>query len=195
MFEEDKIDLDFTSLLDVLFIILFFFIMFSSFDSEQEMKKALGEVQVLKDETEIALADAETAKVQAEEELEDIKLSSERQGQNVQALMDFSRGRNVKLILSKHDNDWSITIKSGEDEVSSFSYSSDEDFSEQLAEEIIDLNYDNDDTILCELIYDASLSGSRRIYSDVNETIREIKKSYPHFYLSETDMSIVSEVE
>ena len=35
--------IDFTSLLDVTLIIIFFFIMFSTFDTDNEKKKAVGE--------------------------------------------------------------------------------------------------------------------------------------------------------
>ncbi len=170
--------LDFTSLLDVILIILFFFIMFSSMESDTKTKTAMAEAQAISDEAEYKLAEAEELKAQAEQELAELMDANERQGQDISAIFEFSKGQNFKFLLKPDGKSWTVYVKKGDELQTKI---------EQLVEAA---GVSADDTFLCELIYDASLAGSRNSYRVISGVFDRLKVKYTHFFLSETDTSV-----
>ena len=113
-----QIILDFTSLLDVIMIILFFFIIFSNLetdnlkkdleDKQQQVSAELEEAKAKNDKADELLGEAQEKNEQADKRLEEADSAVDRSGENTDAIMDFSENKNLKLHLDMSgENGWS----------------------------------------------------------------------------------------
>ena len=113
--------LDFTSLLDVTLIVIFFFVLFSHLDSQENKNRTDTKVQ----ELEIAIQNAEAREEEANElakqlesEISIVKEYSDRQASNVSEMLEFNRSENVKIILDMNSDDWSVRVIKGDSVIS-----------------------------------------------------------------------------
>ena len=105
--------LDFTPLLDVTLILLFFFLLFSTFEVESAKAELNNQVEAAEKQMQEANSKYEEANALAEqlkEDLEIVENASNRQASNIEALLEFNRGANVKLILSMKDGNATVKI-------------------------------------------------------------------------------------
>ncbi len=182
--------LDFTSLLDVTLILLFFFVMFSHFDSVSSNKKVKEAEQAAKvriEEAALREEEADRLSQKLENELKIVTEASERNGSNVSELLAYNRDRNLKILMDEEDGGYSLRIIT-EGEVKSV-LSVKEGMSGELKSVIAETGYDTDDTILCEYIFDGSAAGSRQAYIAVTEGLGLLSEEYRYLYISETDLS------
>ena len=187
--------LDFTSLLDVTLIIIFFFVLFSHLESEEN--KAATEDAVAKLEQEIVIAEtrereAEELAIQLQEALDVVKSSDERNGENIEALVDYIMGTNLKMYLDvESSRNWKIRIVKGKEVLCTVNQSDD------IANEIIYIfqqnGYTKEDTILCELVFDATVPGSASASRMTEKVLSQIKEEYKYLFVSKTDTSIGEE--
>ena len=200
-----EIILDFTSLLDVIMIILFFFILFSHLETE-DAKIALQAAQQSaiqrEEEAEQKLEDAdrllEEAKKkeqQAEEKLNEAELAGERQGENVEGITDFSRNLNirVKLKMISGSNNWSLLVYKGEQQIAEVSKGDINSMSQSFLQALSDMGCAKDDTLLCVYVYDAAQAGTASADRDIQKVFDEVKGQYKHFFYSELDTSLFGE--
>ena len=121
-----QIILDFTSLLDVIMIILFFFIIFSSLetdnlkkdleDKQQQVSAELEEAKAKNDKADELLGEAQEKNEQADKRLEEANSAVDRSGENTDAIMDFSENKNLKLHLDMSgENGWTLKFAKGEE--------------------------------------------------------------------------------
>lgn len=186
--------LDFTSLLDVTLIVIFFFVLFSHLDSQENKARTDEKVQELK----IAIREAEDREMEAEvlvKELENeitiVEEYNERWASNAQEMLEFNRSENVKMILDMDAQSWSVRIVKGNSVISTVSES--DDIGVDLKKALLDAGYDGAQTIFCDLIFDGSLPGTASAYHKIKKGIDGVTKEYRYFYLSETDLSIGGE--
>ena len=123
-----EIILDFTSLLDVIMIILFFFILFSHIETEdaklalqaaqEKAESVSAEAEQKLEEANDRLAGIEEMEKAVDEKLREADLAGERQGQNAEGIMDFGGSTNIRaaLITDKENNNWFLEISRGGDE-------------------------------------------------------------------------------
>ena len=183
--------LDFTSLLDVTLIVVFFFVLFSHLDLQENDAK----VQEKTHELEVAIQEANARETQAksltdelENQLQLVSYASERNGSNVSEILEFNKNQNLKILLDIQDNIWGIRVISNGESVSYLE--KDEDIVEGLMSAIEKAGYVSGDTIFCDFIYDGSAGGSRSAYITIRESLDKISESYQFMYVSETDLSI-----
>lgn len=202
-----EIILDFTSLLDVVMILLFFFILFSKFetdnikaDLEATQTEILAEAEEMKNEAENKMneADKKMEKVAEKEEqvtqiLEEAKQIDERKVANIDGIMEFNRGLNLKINLKMNTDDWQLDIYCGEDLLSTIPRGEIIDMKQELVDIIEEKGYSKDDTFLCNFIYDGTKGGSRNAYREASEIFDLLKKDYKYFYYSDIDSSIFNE--
>ena len=192
--KKNDILLDFTSLLDVVLIILFFFVLYSQFEMDQN--KAILQMQV--DEAESKISEANYQLELSNElndrlryELDIVSSSNERYAANIQALLEFNRGDNIKLILKMDDNDWKLNILKSNQVISKISSQLD------LTSEIIKIftkeGYNQSDSLFVEFILDGSEPGTASAYRKISEAINKVKLQYNYLYYSETDISEVED--
>lgn len=186
--------LDFTSLLDVTLIVIFFFVIFSHLDTEENRAKTEAKVE----ELETAIEEAEEREVIAEEliaqlekEIEIVRESDGRQASNVEEILEFGKSGNIKIILFMQDKGWMLRINCKEEVVAEIS--STENVGEELRTAIQNAGYSADDTVFCDFVFDGSLPGTASAYRKITKGLDEVEKTYKYLYYSETDLSIGEE--
>ena len=183
--------LDFTSLLDVTLIIIFFFVLFSHLDEQENKARTDAKVQ----ELESAIQEAEDREATADELLNQLKDEiaivqdySERQASNVTEMLEFNRSDNIKLILDIDSSNWSLRVLKGESVISTVAKGN--DVVEKVKSALSNAGYDGEETIFCDFIFDGSQPGTASAYKIMKKSIEEVAKHYKHMYISETDLSI-----
>lgn len=200
-----EIILDFTSLLDVIMIILFFFILFSHLETE-DAKAALqtaeqnaiereAEADLKNEELDKLLEEASLKEQQAEEKLKEADLAGERQGENVEGITDFSRNMNirVKLKMISGSSKWSLLVYKGEQQIAEIPKGNVNSMSQSFLNALSDAGCSKDNTLLCVYVYDAAQAGTASADRDVQKVFDEIKGQYEHFFYSELDTSLFKE--
>lgn len=95
--------LDFTSLLDVTLIVIFFFVIFSHLDTEDNRAKTeakVAELETAIEEAEEREASAEELITQLEKEIDIVRDSSARQASNIEEMLKYGKSGNIKIICS-----------------------------------------------------------------------------------------------
>lgn len=197
-----EIILDFTSLLDVIMIILFFFIIFSHLETEDEKIALQAELQnaiALEEQAEQKLEyaenlleEAQQMEQQAEEMLNEANLAGEHQGENVAGIVEFSRNMNIKIKLKMADggNSWSLLVWKVEDQMTEIQKEHINTMGQKLVNAMSDMGCGKDDTLLCTYMYDASQAGTASADRDVQRVFDVVKGHYQHFFCSEIDTSL-----
>lgn len=197
--------LDFTSLLDVIMIILFFFILFSHLETE-DAKIAMQAAQqsaverekqaaLLLEDADKLLEEAMLKERQASEKLNEAELAGERQGENVEGITDFNRGLNirVKLKMISGSSEWSLLVYKGEQQTAEISKGEVGSMSQAFLNALSDMGCEKDDTLLCMYVYDAAQAGTASADRDAQRVFDEVKEQYEHFFYSELDTSLFAE--
>ena len=198
------INLDFTSLLDVIMIILFFFIIFSNLetgdlkkeleDKEQQVSAELDEAKAKNDKADELLGEAQSKNEQADKRLEEANSAVDRSGDNADAIMDFSENKNLKLRLDMGgENGWTLKFAKGEEIVKEIPKADIGEMTDEVRVLFTEQGYTADNTILIEFSYDATENGTTSAYLDTMKIINTLKNEYEHLFYSETDVSVFGE--
>ena len=186
--------LDFTSLLDVTLIVIFFFVLFSHLDSQENKARTDAKVQELEvaiQEAEDRESEADALAKQLENEISIVKEYSNRQASNVSEMLEFNRSENIKIILDMNADNWSVRVIKGDLVISTVMGS--DNIGIDLKKALVDAGYDNTKTIFCDFVFDGSLPGTASAYRQIKKGIEDVSKEYNYFYSSETDLSIGGE--
>ncbi|MCQ2408075.1 MAG: hypothetical protein MJ065_06055 [Oscillospiraceae bacterium] len=186
-----EIILDFTPLLDVTLIILFYFILFSHMGAAEAQQKAERErADAAAAQTAAAqhMEEARQLMQQAEFERRVLAEANENGALLEQAVEDYAAGRNIKLLLTMNGKSWTLRVRRGNARDPLAELHSAEDLS-LLTAALRKAEYQKDDIILCELIYDADEDGTNQAYQDVRQILEQVREAFPHIYISETDLS------
>ncbi len=178
--KKKEIFLDFTPLLDITLIILFFFILFSSMEVVDQKEK-------LDQQNEKIRAELAGKEDQLNDALAMIETEDSRRASNIQAMIDFNRGFNLKLILDMNDNTPSIRVLRGDEAVTTLHTT--ENLAALLSQALAQSGYSANDTIFCDFILDGSQPGTAATYRSIKKELSQLKRQYPYFYDSETDTS------
>ena len=199
-----QINLDFTSLLDVIMIILFFFIIFSSLetdnlkkdleDKQQQVSAELEEAKAKNNKADELLGEAQKKNEQADKRLEEVNSAVDRSGDNADAIMDFSENKNLKLHLDMNgENGWTLKFAKGEEIVKEIPKADISVMTGEVRELFKEQGYKADNTILIAFSYDATENGTTSAYLDTMKIINTLKNEYEHLFYSETDVSVFME--
>ena len=182
--------LDFTPLLDVTMILLFFFVLFSRIGVDnirQEAAQNMQDAKALHSEASQMMQDAEALQADADSQLAILAEADARAAEAAEAMIAFSRGENYRLRLKMEPDGWVLRIYQGKRIVGALEDS--KTFTEDLKESLDRAGWKAADTLLCEFCYEAADPGSRAAYNRVDNALTEIRKQYPHLYISEIDLS------
>lgn len=186
-----EIILDFTSLLDIFMLILFFFILFSHFEVEEAREtanQALDEAAALSETAEEKLQ-------QAEDELALLEEVSHGKAVDMTALMEMSRGTVMqsRLMMDDSGDTWILDLKRLDDktkkEISLGNLTEQDNLGQELGVILINQHYDTEDKIPFLFLYDGTQIGSEAACNAVNAAFREVRQTYPHFYCMQLDIS------
>lgn len=187
--------LDFTSLLDVTLIVIFFFVLFSHLDSQENKIRTDEKIQ----ELETAIQDAESREEEAQELMEQLENEisivrdySDRHASNASEILVFNRGENIKVILDIENADnWSIRVIKGD--VAITIIAGNENIGSELINALEGVGYSETDTVFCDLVYNGNVPGTNKACRMIENAIEEVSEKYKYFYVSETDLSIGGE--
>ena len=187
-----EILLDFTSLLDVIMIILFWFVI----SYRQEMTAQVEQAQTTAAQA-VAQAqeeadEARTQQLEAQQAMAAVR--SEAQMSNIDALLDFGKSENITARLYMEDEGWRLSVYKGQD---TYLGSIPDTHRQRLGLEfnalLADAGYDPEDTVLCVFVYDAMEPGTMAAYESITEGFRQIRMGNKHFYCTELDSSVPEE--
>ncbi|WP_455501926.1 hypothetical protein [Gemmiger sp.] len=186
--QKREIILDFTSLLDVTLILLFFFIMFSQFEVTDSREAA--DAKIAEAEKEISTAQATIDEYQ--QALSIMQDSNKRSAENSKAIIAFSNGKSPKLYLYGTQSQWLLRITC-EDEIIAENIPLDDSAFQRIVSAFDNLGIAYEDTVFCELILDGNQPGTATAYRAVEKVLSQIQSQYQHLFYSRIDTSYVSD--
>lgn len=196
--------LDFTPLLDITMIILFWFIM-NSHDQTvavtQKADEAIAAATSLSSELEEKLADNEREmaewRIEAQQELENIRSADSDAAGNMQALLDHQNGTSIVMDLSTHSaGDWTLSIRCGDDILGRTGSDNglsiiDPDTRDKLGREIVSIleaaDTDAEQTMICTVLYDGDSLYSGRARAALESALTDVRRTYKKMYCSIID--------
>lgn len=186
--------LDFTSLLDVTLILIFFFVIFSHFDNVQSTAQIEDKESKLESQINVAAereSQAQELKEQLEYEIGIVQDADDRAKDNVEEILEFTKGTNLKLILEMQDGKWTLVVSSKNEVISRIAAG--DDVEARLADALESADYAYGDTILCDFVYNGSQAGTVSAYRKITKAMEAIQEEYKYLYYSETDLSVGEE--
>lgn len=181
-----EIILDFTSLLDVIMIILFFFILFSTFDVENAADKAKEAENSYNSLIEENQQEQEEWREKASAEWDRIMQADENAAKNQEALIAYNEGKVISFNL--HDVEkgdiWKLSILSGNKKLNKISSDDVRYLRDKLRETIKDAGYSTDDVIICTLTFDGDAFGTEKAVPTVENAIIDIQRDYKNLYFT-----------
>ena len=186
--------LDFTSLLDVTLILIFFFVIFSHFDNVQSTAQIEDKESQLQSQINDAAereSQAQELKEQLEYEIGIVQNADDRAQDNVQEIIEFTKGTNLKLILEMQDGKWTLVVSSKNEVISRIAAG--DDVEARLADALESADYAYGDTILCDFVYNGSQAGTVSAYRKITKAMEAVQEEYKYLYYSETDLSVGEE--
>lgn len=202
--------LDFTSLLDVTMLILFFFVIFTQIDvadAVAQAEAAKNHADELVGEAQAEIEFAKNSKEQAESELERLQNANAlAESVIISGNSDFDKALRLKLILTKDDKNWSLIISSIGVENGEQIYTQigcidrmrtiePLDIANEFNDTILSLNYSSDDAFLCDVMFNSVEPGSNKVKRNIDNAVRLLQNEYGYQYMfvSITDLSYMEE--
>ncbi len=181
-----EIILDFTSLLDVIMIILFFFILFSTF----EIETATNEANQTKIEYETKIAEVQAEREELNVEWEKIQQIDKNAVKNQQALLEYQENLITINLYDKFDNDTLyINIKKGNNKLKESEYDNSADMNDEIADILKMTDIKTDDIIICTLTYDGDDLYSADAVDKIKKAVNNMQKEYENFYFAANNIS------
>ena len=169
----------------------FFFVIFSHLENIENTAKTEEKLAELESAIELAeYRENEATELvkQLEKELEIIRTADKRGASDVEEILEFTRGANIKLILDIENAEWSLKISCKDTVINNIVHT--DNVTEVINKVISETGYSSDDTILCDFVFDGSAPGSRGAYRTITNSIEELQRNYKYLYYSETDLSV-----
>ncbi len=192
-----EIILDFTSLLDVIMIILFWFILNYQTETTKIREQAAAAEESARQAQIVADAREEAAQERlqtAEDALEAMDTINERQASILKAMLEYRQGRSLNLTLVSRAQYWYLDVSIGDEEALGRIYSDDEKrLGLELNLMLSDAGFADDATIFCVLSFDSTEPGSRDAYSAVSRELRQIQLGNNQFSYTEIDRAVPEE--
>ena len=186
-----EIILDFTSLLDVVMIILFFFVLYTSFDAENVSEKAKAAETSYNEMIEENEKEQQEWREKASEEWERILSADANAANNQQALSAYNEGAGVYFNLHNVEKSdvWSLSVLKGNKKIGEISSSDVRYLKEKLKDVLDSAGYSSDDVIIGTLTYDGSAYGTEKAVPTVENAIRDIQREYKSLYFTAINIS------
>lgn len=191
-----EVILDFTSLLDVIMLILFFFVIFAQIDSSNAVESANNDAQQAIQYANQIMQEANDSQANADAMMADAEQMQDYAMAVVSnSTSDFDKAIQLQLDLKLENEKWKIDItESGKKEILDTIENVRERKPEELAEEfdkfISSYSYLTSDAILINLVYGSDIAGSRKSKEHSDEMIRLLRDKYNYQYLFSTTVDI-----
>lgn len=189
-----EIFLDFTSLLDVTLIVIFFFVIFSHLENVENTQRTDAKVEEMNEailEAEASEENAEALAAQLQEEIALVQEFNERQASNVSEIIAYARSGNVKLVLVSEGDSWLLRVNCQDETIREIVQG--DDIATALRGALEEVGYETEDTIFCDFVFDGTAPGTAAAYRKITGAIEEVQEEYSFLYFSETDLSVGGE--
>ena len=186
-----EIILDFTSLLDVVMIILFFFVLYSSIDTENAAEKAKAAEASFTEMQEQNEREQMEWRQKADEEWERILSADANAGKNQQALSAYNDGKGISFNLHEVEKGdvWTISVLSGNKRIGEISSEDSRELKEKLKEMVKKAGYAPDDVIISTLTFNGNDFGTEAAVPTVEKAIMSIQREYKNLYFTTINIS------
>ena len=188
-----EIILDFTSLLDVIMILLFFFILFSrieTIDAKSAAEQAQAQALAAAQEAETVRQEAEAARDAAYDLLDRAGNPKDSAAANLAGIDEFERGENLRLVLRMAQKSWNLEVFCEDTQLAEIARDSTADMAASLSEILKQQGYTPDDALLCIFLYDGAQGGTAAAYREIHALFGQIRETYRYFYVTELDSSV-----
>ena len=191
-----KISLDFTSLLDITMIILFFFLINFKFSVDDIKAEANGQMEAAALQSERLEADKqkleeekEDWRRQADAELGKIREADEKAADNAEALLNFKNGDIINIDFDINDRyQWKMTVSRGEAVLGVISSSDEADIKDEIVTMLNRERFNKDDVIIGVFKYNKKSYGSR-FAENIFKEVKELEYNFTNFYLAKSAYS------
>ena len=186
-----EIILDFTSLLDVIMIILFWFILHYKAQANRQINEAKNAAAAAVAQAEAQQEQADALAEQAQQAIAIMEAENSAQAENNKAIIEFANNNHIKikLIMGENAEDgWSLEVSQGEN-TTTINDREPKKIGQKIVQSLDDLKDDPDAVVLCTFTYDSRQPGTNEAYHIVVSALSEITLGYKHFYWSETDFA------
>ncbi|MDD7516624.1 hypothetical protein [Ruminococcus flavefaciens] len=186
-----EIILDFTSLLDVTMIILFFFVLYSSLDVENASEKAKAAEASYTEMQAQNEKEQQEWREKASEEWERILTADANAANNQKALSAYNEGTGLAFNLHEVERGdiWSLSVLSGKKKLDEISSDDKYELKDRLKECIENAGYNKDDVIIGTFTFDGSSYGTAKAVPTIEEAIRDIQREYKSLYFTSINIS------
>lgn len=186
-----EVILDFTSLLDVVMIILFFFILYTTFDVEKEAEKAKAAEASYTEMMEQNEKEQQEWQERASEEWERILSADANAAKNQQALNAYDSGNGITFNLQdvQKGDKWALSVLSGNKRIGSISSDESRDLRSRIKELLEKAGYDKDDVIIATLTFDGNDYGTESAVPVIENAIIGIQREYKDLYFTTINTS------
>lgn len=199
-----EIILDFTPLLDVMMLILFFFILFANTNYQNKIEEANANAQSKIEEAEEAKEEAQSKidtyneKIEElEEELNALDSAGNTNGEAIDSLYKYKQDLFLRLKLKKEEKSvgeaskklWNIHVYYDNNEIgiiNDINEHSIEKCSNEFLKILSDNKFNKDENLICELIINTSEGGSLESYVYTSEILKRIEKYYKYLFVPQT---------
>lgn len=199
-----EIILDFTPLLDVMMLILFFFILFANTNYQNKIEEANANAQSKIEEAEEAKKEAQSQidtyneKIEElEEELNALDSAGNTNGEAIDSLYKYKQDLFLRLKLKKEEKSvgeaskkiWNIHVYYDNNEIgiiNDINEHSIEKCSNEFLKILSDNKFNKDENLICELIINTSEGGSLESYVYTSEILKRIEKDYKYLFVPQT---------
>lgn len=186
-----EIILDFTSLLDVIMIILFFFILYSSVDVEDASEKARAAEASYTEQLRQNEKEQQEWREKASEEWERILSADINAANNQKALTEYSQGGGISFNLHevKRGDEWSLSVLSGNKKLDEISSEDMDSLKDRLRDCLQKVGYSEEDVIIGTFTFDGSAYGTEKAVPVIENAIRSIQRDYKCLYFTSINIS------
>jgi hypothetical protein len=190
--------LDFTSLLDIILIILFFFILYTAFNVEKAELRAETARSEYEDmsaalEAEKARLGEEQTRLQAE--WDRVLALDENAARNQQALIAFNNGAMLSFNLQKEDGSdaWRLSAvrrrEAGAEEETVGEIRPGDELKSSILGLIEAAGFAEDDVLIVTFTYNGNVIGSHRLYVEIMKAFQAVQAERKNVYLNAVNTS------
>lgn len=188
-----EIILDFTPLLDVMMLILFFFILFANTNYQNKIEEA----EEAKKEAQSKIDTYNEKIEELEEELNALDSAGNTNGEAIDSLYKYKQDLFLRLKLKKEEKSvgeaskkiWNIHVYYDNTEIgiiNDINEHSIEKCSNEFLKILSDNKFNKDENLICELIINTSEGGSLESYVYTSEILKRIEKDYKYLFVPQT---------
>lgn len=183
--------LDFTSIIDIIMIILFWFII----QSQNSVEDAQKDSNKAKDDANKIVSEYNAMKEDLEKEWEDAHNANSHSAENQQVLNEFEKGIYLKYdLIYNSDNSWSLIVSQKNQTLFSVNLNDNNDLKDTIIENLTDNNINDSDVIIGIFTFNGTEEDSYEYVIEIKSALNSISKDYfKNMYIADNNISRIED--